>query len=209
MRPSNHNTNTIKMSIFATLLLALGMSMDAFAAALARGAASDKPLSAAGIAKTALAFGLVEMCAPLIGWAAGSAAASFISEWDHWAAFVLLSILGLRMIREGCGADGNDGENGAAEKEKTVKRGGWFLLLTAVATSIDSMVVGVGLAFLDVGIVVTALAIGCATTIMAALGLKLGRILGTKIGKRAEMLGGIVLIGIGVSVLVEHLGLLG
>lgn len=194
------------MNAITTLLLALGMSMDAFAAALARGASGGRK-SAPALLKTALVFGSVEMCAPLVGWAAGTAAARFISEWDHWVAFTLLLGLGLRMIREGCSAD--DGDEGREVAEKTTKRGAWLLVLTAVATSIDSMIVGVGLAFLQVNILATALAIGAATTLMAAVGLSLGRVLGTGFGKRAEIAGGLVLIGIGMSVLVQHLGLLG
>lgn len=191
------------MGIFAMILLALGMSMDAFAAALARGAVLPKETGFGYILRTGSVFGLVEMCAPLIGFAFGSVAADWIREWDHWIAFVLLAGLGLRMIYEGVSGD-NENEVAAVSLGK---QNALMLVFTAIGTSIDSMIVGVGLAFLAVNIWVSAISIGLATTIMATLGLWLGRFLGNKIGKWAEMAGGLVLIGIGTAVLIDHLGL--
>ncbi|EGC17835.1 putative sporulation protein YtaF [Kingella denitrificans] len=191
------------MNLLTTILLALGMSVDAFAAALARGAGSLHYTWRQTV-KTALIFGIVETITPLIGWLAGSMAQKFIAEYDHWLAFGLLLALGLKMI---WGALHDDDEAAAADGNPTDAT----LLLTvvtAIATSIDSMVVGVGLAFLDANIWLTALAIGTSTTIMAAIGLRLGRLLGQKIGSRAEMAGGVVLIGIGTFILLEHLGYL-
>lgn len=191
------------MNLLTTILLALGMSVDAFAAALARGAGSLHYTWRQTV-KTALIFGIVETITPLIGWLAGSMAQKFIAEYDHWLAFGLLLALGLKMI---WGALHDDDEAAAADGNPTDAT----LLLTvvtAIATSIDSMVVGVGLAFLDANIWLTALAIGTSTTIMAAVGLRLGRLLGQKIGSRAEMAGGVVLIGIGTFILLEHLGYL-
>lgn len=185
------------------LLLALGMSMDAFAAALARGALLAKDTSFSRILQTGAVFGLVEMCAPLVGFVFGSLAADLIKEWDHWIAFILLACLGGRMIYEGF----SDEDDEVSAPLESGKQNGWILVLTAVGTSIDSVIVGVGLAFLAVNIWVSAVSIGLATTIMATLGLWLGRFLGDKIGKWAEILGGVVLMGIGTGVLVEHLGL--
>lgn len=187
------------MSLIALVLLAFGMSMDAFAAAVVRGAAC-KRINAAVIWRTALIFGAVETVTPLIGWAVGHAAQPFIEEYDHWVAFILLLFLGLRMIRESFGQD----DEAAPEGDRQPLG---LLIMTAVATSIDSMIVGVGLAFLEVNIWATALAIGTATTLMAATGMGLGRILGKAAGKRAEFLGGLLLIGIGTSILLDHLGL--
>lgn len=186
------------MSIFALILLAFSMSMDAFAAAISKGAAA-KHVSTQEIIRAALIFGVVEGITPLVGWGAGQAAQSFIAEYDHWVAFILLLILGIRMIRESFSAkDENETDN------KNNKLG--ILILTAIATSIDSMIVGVGLAFLDVHIGWTALAIGSATTFMAAIGMGLGKMLGKKVGQRAELVGGLVLIAIGSSILLKHLG---
>ena len=190
------------MNLLTTILLALGMSVDAFAAALARGAGSLHYTWRQTV-KTALIFGIVETITPLIGWLAGSMAQKFIAEYDHWLAFGLLLALGLKMIWGAL----HDDEAAAADKNRTDTT---LLLtvITAIATRIDSMVVGVGLAFLDANIWLTALAIGISTTIMAAIGLRLGRLLGQKIGSRAEMAGGVVLISIGTFILLEHLGYL-
>ena len=192
------------MNLLTTILLALGMSVDAFAAALARGAGSLHYTWRQTV-KTALIFGIVETITPLIGWLAGSMAQKFIAEYDHWLAFGLLLALGLKMI---WGALHDDGDEAAATDGNRTDTTLLLTVVTAIATSIDSMVVGVGLAFLDANIWLTALAIGTSTTIMAAVGLRLGRLLGQKIGSRAEMAGGVVLIGIGTVILLEHLGYL-
>ena len=192
------------MNLLTTILLALGMSVDAFAAALARGAGSLHYTWRQTV-KTALIFGIVETIMPLIGWLAGSMAQKFIAEYDHWLAFGLLLALGLKMI---WGALHDNGDETAAADGNRTDTTLTLTIITAIATSIDSMVVGVGLAFLDANIWLTALAIGTSTTIMAAIGLRLGRLLGQKIGSRAEMAGGVVLIGIGTFILLEHLGYL-
>ena len=192
------------MNLLTTILLALGMSVDAFAAALARGAGSLHYTWRQTV-KTALIFGIVETITPLIGWLAGSMAQKFIAEYDHWLAFGLLLALGLKMI---WGALHDDDDEAAAADKNRTDTTLLLTVITAIATSIDSMVVGVGLAFLDANIWLTALAIGTSTTIMAAIGLRLGRLLGQKIGSRAEMAGGVVLIGIGTFILLEHLGYL-
>lgn len=192
------------MNLLTTILLALGMSVDAFAAALARGAGSLHYTWRQTV-KTALIFGIVETITPLIGWLVGSMTQKFIAEYDHWLAFGLLLALGLKMI---WGALHDDDDEAAAADGNRTDTTLTLTIITAIATSIDSMVVGVGLAFLDANIWLTALAIGTSTTIMAAVGLQLGRLLGQKIGSRAEMAGGVVLIGIGTFILLEHLGYL-
>lgn len=191
------------MNLLTTILLALGMSVDAFAAALARGAGSLHYTWRQTV-KTALIFGIVETITPLIGWLVGSMTQKFIAEYDHWLAFGLLLALGLKMIWGAL----HDGDETAAAYGNRTDATLTLTVITAIATSIDSMVVGVGLAFLDANIWLTALAIGTSTTIMAAIGLRLGRLLGQKIGSRAEMAGGVVLIGIGTFILLEHLGYL-
>ncbi|WAT02613.1 manganese efflux pump MntP [Rouxiella chamberiensis] len=189
------------MNTYAILILAFGMSMDAFAAAIGKGAALHRPPLREAL-RTGLIFGVIEAITPIIGWGIGLAASQFIMSWDHWVAFILLLVLGVRMIIEG------------VKKEKVEecdvprRHGFWLLVTTAIATSLDAMAVGVGLAFLQVNILAMALTIGAATTIMATTGMLLGRFLGAAIGKWAEILGGVVLIGIGSSILVEHLGLL-
>lgn len=189
------------MGWLAMMVLALGMSMDAFAAALARGAA----MRGAGLGRllrTALVFGGVEMMMPLLGFALGSAASRWVGEWDHWLAFGLLAVLGGRMIYSGCSA----ADDAAAADAPLVRGGALMLAATALATSIDSLVAGVGLAFLDVPIWTAAVCIGLASTLMAALGLRLGQTFGSRFGAKAEIFGGVVLVAIGSSVLVDHMG---
>lgn len=185
------------MNLSATLLLAFGMSMDAFAVSISKGAALHKPKFSEAL-RTGLIFGAVEATTPLIGWALGMLASQFVLAWNHWIAFALLVFLGGRMLVEGWRADDDE------EQAPPRRHGFWLLVTTAIATSLDAMAVGVGLAFLQVNIIVTALTIGCATLIMTTLGIMVGRFIGPLLGKRAEILGGIVLIGIGVQILWSH-----
>ncbi|WP_269499750.1 manganese efflux pump MntP [Castellaniella sp. S9] len=187
------------MSFTSLVLLALAMSTDAFAAAIGKGAAMQRPRFFQAL-RIGLLFGIIEAITPVIGWAIGSVAAAWIEEWDHWIAFVLLLALGGRMTWEGTKT-----EDEAACIEEPKDQSFVTLTLTAVATSIDAMAVGVGLAFIDVSIVEAALLIGLATTVMVTIGIMVGRFLGNVIGKKAEMLGGLVLIGVGTMILYEHL----
>lgn len=185
------------MNLSATLLLAFGMSMDAFAASIGKGATLHKPKFSEAL-RTGLIFGAIETLTPLIGWGLGMLASQFVLEWNHWIAFILLIFLGGRMVLEGFRADADDAG------EAPCRHGFWLLVTTAIATSLDAMAVGVGLAFLQVNILSTALAIGCATLVMSTLGMMVGRYIGPLLGKRAEILGGIVLIGIGIEILWSH-----
>ncbi len=185
------------MNLLSTLVLAFAMSTDAFSAAVSKGAALHKPRFAEAL-RTGLIFGVIEAITPLIGWALGSIAATLIADWDHWIAFGMLCVLGVMMMRNGL--------TGEAEAAAPASRHGfWLLAATGFATSIDAMAVGVSLAFIDNNIVLTALAIGLATLTMVTLGVMLGRVLGAMAGKRAEILGGLALIGIGSTILYEHL----
>ena len=174
------------------------MSTDAFAAAVGKGAALHKPHWREAL-RTGLIFGVIEGLTPIIGWALGQVAAPYVSAWDHWIAFVLLSLLGLRMIRAGLAAP-------EADVDKPASHSFWVLAITGFATSIDAMVVGVGLAIMGADIVVTAAAIGFSTFVMVTIGVMLGRVLGVIAGRRAEIVGGILLIGIGCVILYEHIG---
>ena len=185
------------MNLSATILLAFGMSMDAFAASIGKGATLHKPKFSEAV-RTGLIFGVIETLTPLVGWGLGMLASQFVLEWNHWIAFILLVFLGGRMIIEGFRGDSDE----ACDAPR--RHGFWLLVTTAFATSLDAMAVGVGLAFLQVSIVTTALAIGCATFIMSTLGIMVGRFIGPLLGKRAEILGGIVLIGIGSEILWSH-----
>ncbi len=186
------------MNFAALVLLALAMSTDAFAAAIGKGAAMNKPHFFRAL-RIGLLFGVIEAITPVIGWLIGSVAAKWVSEWDHWIAFVLLLVLGSRMIW--VGLQDEEEEEEAQPQGQTVL----MLALTAVATSIDALAVGVGLAFVNVNIWEAALLIGLATTTMVTIGILIGRMLGSLIGKRAEIIGGVVLIGVGAAILYEHL----
>ncbi|WDG00813.1 manganese efflux pump MntP [Pectobacterium carotovorum subsp. carotovorum] len=187
------------MNMSATLILAFGMSMDAFAASIGKGAVLHNPRFRDAI-RTGLIFGVIEAITPLIGWALGFFASQYILEWDHWVAFTLLLILGGRMIVEGLKGSSD------CRCEKVKNHSLALLICTAVATSLDAMAIGVGLAFLQVNIFHTAMVIGCATMIMVTLGMMIGRYIGPILGKKAEVMGGVVLIGIGCNILYEHLG---
>ena len=173
------------------------MSTDAFAAAIGKGSSLHKPRFIEAL-RTGVIFGVIEAITPIIGWAIGHAASRFVESWDHWIAFILLLVLGLHMIYNGVKHD-------EQEDQKPGQHSFFILAVTAFATSIDALAVGVGLAFVDVNILVAAGAIGLATLTMVTLGVMLGRVLGTVVGKRAEIVGGVVLMLVGATILYEHL----
>ena len=186
------------MNAASTVLLALAMSTDAFAAAVGKGIALERPHWPEAL-RTGLIFGVIEASTPVVGWLVGSAAAVYVTAWDHWIAFALLGLLGVRMIIAGLRADE------AVETAKPDRHSFWLLAATGLATSIDAMAVGVGLAFLDVDILPVAATIGLTTFLLVSVGVMLGRVLGAVAGRRAEVLGGLLLIGIGSAILFEHL----
>ncbi|MFD3247360.1 manganese efflux pump MntP [Rahnella aquatilis] len=189
------------MNLSATLILAFGMSMDAFAASIGKGATLNRPCLREAL-RTGLIFGVIEAITPLIGWYLGLVASRYIMQWSQWVAFTLLFILGARMIIEGL-------KNKPEDNLTTATRHSfWILAATAVCTSLDALAIGVGLAFLEVNIIHTALLIGLATMVMSTIGMMVGRFIGPLLGRWAEVLGGVVLIGIGLSILLEHPGFL-
>lgn len=190
----------------STALLSLAMSTDAFAAAVGKGLALRRPHWSEAV-RTGLIFGTIEATTPLVGWAAGRAASSFLADWGPWIAFVVLVGLGLHMAWEALHPDA-DGDETAddAEAEDARRRHPFLALaLTGLATSLDAMAVGVGLAFVHVDIVVVALSIGATTCVAVTLGVMLGRWIGALVGRYAEVGGGLVLAGIGAAILAQHL----
>jgi putative Mn2+ efflux pump MntP len=184
----------VPMSPLAIVIVAFGMSVDAFAAALAKGAALHRPHLKEAL-RTGIIFGTIEAITPVIGWAAGLAAASFIDQIDHWIALFLLGGVGCKMIYESFQAE-------AIHKPR--QHSLLDLAITAFGTSIDAMAVGVTLAFLDAEIAVVAAAIGFATFAMTTTGVMIGRYAGAKLGKRAELAGGLCLIALGVRIFIQH-----
>ncbi len=187
------------MSLFELILLAIGLSMDAFAVAICKGLALRVARWKHALL-VGLWFGGFQALMPLIGYFLGSRFAEAISAYDHWIAFALLALIGLSMIREALGKEEAE-KTGASLAVKT-------MLLLAVATSIDALAVGVTFAFLSVRIIPAVCLIGCITFALSALGVKLGGVFGMKYKARAELAGGIILILLGVKILLEHLGVL-
>lgn len=186
------------MSLWSIVLIALGVSADAFAASIASGV-KMRTLRYRYVAEIALTFAVFQMVMPLIGWALASQFSAFLAPFDHWVAFGLLGIIGLKMIWDAFHLDDDHTvEDGRVNFRQ--------LLLLGLATSIDAAAIGVSLALLDVSIVQAVLIIGAITFIVAFLGVVLGQKIGSKFRKPAEIIGGLVLIGIGVRILVDHLG---
>jgi putative Mn2+ efflux pump MntP len=178
------------------LLLALALAMDVFTVSLGVGT-SGRARSLRPAARLSFHFGLFQGLMTLLGWGAGFGLARFLSDVDHWIALVLLSFVGLRMIRSGL-----SGDERLHVADPT--RGGMLVLLS-VATSIDAFAVGLSLAFLQAGVVASAGIIGLISLAMGLIGLALGGRLGARFGRRMEALGGLLLIGIGLRVVVTHL----
>jgi manganese efflux pump family protein len=184
------------MDLITILGLAVALAMDAFAVALASALALPH-LTGRHLFRFSWHFGLFQALMPIIGWFAGMTIQKWIVAFDHWVAFALLGLVGGRMLWEAYHPDEKT-ENGDPTK-------GWSLVLLSVATSIDALAVGLTLAMLDVSIWIPALIIGLVAGVLTIAGMLLGRHLGKHWGKRVEVLGGVVLIGIGVKILVEHL----
>ena len=182
------------MGIWEILILAVGLSMDAFAVSICKGL-SVKRLKPRHCVITGLYFGGFQAGMPLLGWLLGKQFETLIKSVDHWIAFALLCIIGANMIRE---SFGDPDELNALFSPRA-------MLPLAVATSIDALAVGVTFAFLDVDILSSVLMIGCTTFLFSAAGVKIGHSFGTKFKSKAELLGGIVLIAIGIKILIEHL----
>jgi len=183
------------MSILSNTAIAFSLSTDAFAAAISKGVALQKPKIHQAV-RIGLIFGGVETITPILGWGLGLLASGLIASIDHWVAFILLSLIGGKMIYESRHTN-NDSRKASHSLS--------ILILTAIGTSIDSMAVGATLALLDVNIWLMATMIGAATFTMATIGIMSGHYIGTKAGKVAECLGGLCLIAIGTKILIEHL----
>ena len=183
------------MGFIELFILAVGLSMDAFAVSVCKGLSAGKVRFKHMFACGAW-FGGFQALMPLIGYLLGVSFQRLIVKFDHWIAFVLLAIIGANMIRESFGDD--EEELNAAFSPKA-------MLPLAVATSIDALAVGVSFAFLQVKIVPAVSLIGVTTFILSAIGVKIGGFCGMKWKKRAEFVGGLILIGIGLKILIEHL----
>ena len=186
------------MCLLELFLLAVGLSMDAFAVSVCKGLSVRR-----GSMKQALTvgiwFGGFQALMPFLGYLLGITFSSLITSIDYWIAFVLLAFIGFNMIREARSDEENESNDRFDFKT---------MLPLAVATSIDALAVGVTFAFLRVNIVPAVSFIGCITFLLSAIGLKAGNIIGAKNRSRAEFAGGLVLILMGIKILLEHLGVI-
>ena len=186
------------MKVWELFVIAVGLSMDAFAVSICKGL-STKDVRREHMVVTGLYFGGFQALMPLAGYLLGSRFQSMIQRVDHWIAFALLVLIGANMVRE---------SQGEAEHLDDSFTPGTMLPL-AVATSIDALAVGVTFAFLNVRIIPAAALIGVTTFALSAIGMRLGNVFGARYQARAELAGGIVLILMGVKILLEHTGILG
>ncbi len=189
------------MGFVELFILAVGLSMDAFAVSVCKGLAMKKATWKAELCCGAW-FGGFQALMPLIGYFLGSLFIDAISAIDHWVAFILLAIIGINMLREALSGD----EEETADADLSVKT----MFVMAIATSIDALAVGISLAMAGVSnIFLAVLLIGATTFVLSAIGVKVGNVFGSRYEKKAEVVGGIILILLGVKILLEHLGVIG
>ena len=184
------------MNAFDILLISIGMAMDSFAVSVCKGLSIKKAGIPEGV-KCGIYFGGFQALMPVIGYFLGRLFADLIVKIDHWIAFSLLLFIGLSMIKE-------SRETEKVDDKMDVRT----MLILAVATSIDALSIGVTLAFIDVNIWVVVTSIGVVTFLFSLVGVLIGRRVGSILGNRAKVIGGLILIYLGVKILLEHLGVI-
>jgi len=183
------------MDIISILAVAIALAMDAFSVSITAGIIIENP-DFSHYFRLAFHFGLFQFMMPVVGYLAGMYMESYIRDYDHWLAFILLVLIGLKMIK--------DSFNDSDIKREDPSKGGTLLLLS-IATSIDAMAVGLTLGVLNRPILFPSIVIGLVCSIFSIIGITIGKKVGDIIGKRAEITGGIMLILIGTKILVEHI----
>ncbi len=184
------------MSYLKMIMLGFGLAADAFAVSVAEGVTIEKAVHKHTLRVSGM-FGLFQGLMPVVGWLAGRTIRGFIHPYDHWVACLLLAFIGGKMIVDSLYGVETEADEGAS--------GGLKLIMLAVATSIDALAIGITLAVLGTDIWTPAVVIGCVTAILCALGVQAGHRIGTYVGKKAEIVGGIVLVALGAKILVEYL----
>jgi len=192
----------IDMTLLELFILAVGLSMDAFAVAICKGLAM-RPFTLRKAAIVGLYFGVFQAGMPLMGYLLGTQFKDQIMAIDHWVAFGLLTLIGLNMIRESR-QQPSDVQDACPGDTLAFRR----MIVLALATSIDALAVGITLAFLRVSILPAVGFIGVITFTLSILGVKIGNVFGDRFESRAELAGGIILIGMGINILLEHLQIL-
>ena len=185
------------LEIVSIILIAVALAMDAFAVSLCKGLAIKRP-DLKSVVIIALWFGIFQAIMPVIGYLLGNSMYDLIKDYDHWIAFGLLFLIGANMIRESF----------SEEEEMDADIYPIPMLILAIATSIDAFAVGISLAMDGSDIVSSALIIGIITFLISAVGVKIGFKVGSILGKRAELLGGLILIAIGIKIVLEHTGMI-
>lgn len=184
------------MNFFELMIIAVGVSMDAFAISICKGLSVEK-LKRKHLIITGIWFGGSQAVMPLLGYCLGSGFRTIVESMDHWFSFILLGIIGVNMIRE--------------SKEEIEKLDDSFsakvMFPLAIADSIDALAVGITFSFLNIEIIPAIILIGLTTFVFSAVGVKIGNDFGAKYKSKAEMAGGIILIAMGTMILVEHLGI--
>lgn len=188
------------MGLWELFLLAVGLSMDAFAVSLCKGLSMRRATLGSALI-VGLYFGFAQAFMPLCGYLLGVGFSDYITRYDHWIAFVLLGFLGVKMIKEAFEPD-----EGCEKCDAPLAFKSMFVM--AVATSIDALAAGVTFAFLQINILAAVCFIGVTTFTLSAVGVKIGNVFGARSKKGAELTGGIILILMGVKILLEHLGVL-
>lgn len=190
--------NSSKMTFFELLLIAIGLSMDAFSVSICKGL-TTKEFSWRMALVCGLWFGFFQALMPIIGYYLGAQFQEMIEAYDHWIAFGLLFLIGANMIREAVWGK---------EEEQDGSLGFKTMILLAIATSIDALAVGVSFACIQVKLWSSVLIIGITTFLFSVLGVKIGNVFGSRYEKSANIVGGIILIFIGLKILMEHLGVI-
>ncbi len=182
-----------------TLLIGIGLSMDAFAVSVCKGLGMSK-LNKKQMLIIASYFGGFQALMPFLGWLAGAKFSTYVSQYAHWIAFTLLAIIGGKMIKEALSENEDCCEGGEKDKKLSLKE----LFLLAVATSIDALAVGISFAFLGVPIMESIVIIGITTFLLSIAGVILGNLFGAKYKNKAEFAGGLILIAIGIKIVLEQ-----
>lgn len=183
------------MDIISIICIAFGLAMDAFAVSITRGV-TIKYLRIYSALAIATCFGAFQAVMPLIGWLAGLSLRNVISGIDHWIAFGLLCLIGFKMIYESFTVESRDKEINPLNV--------FVLLILSVATSIDALAVGISLSFLEISIAIPAIIIGTVTFLLTLLGVFIGKRFGHIFENKIEIIGGLILIGIGMKILIDH-----
>ena len=191
------DTMSQSMDIFSLIILSTGLAMDAFSVAIVAGFGLGK-IKLTDSLRISSTFGVAHIIMPVLGWVLGSTVITYIQKWDHWLAFILLAFVGGRMLKEGM-------EEDTEEVNPSALLGFTSLIIFTVAVSIDALAVGLSFSLQELSIWIPSLYMGAGTLIFTFIGLNIGKKTGQRFGKKAQIIGGLVLILFGLRILVTHL----